>query len=456
MPTGRGDEVNAPGGVAPDLGGMPISNRYAALEAVVGVSTLSVRSNWRKPEYAIMYLAGEIDIATVGQVDDELSRLLARGCRYLVVDLSLTEFCDASGLSSFILAQGRVQARSGWLRLVGPQPIVMKLFQVTGMAEEFSFFETFELATGHPARPGQTGKPGQTGQPSTGSPETRPAARTQMPTLPSVPVVPVPRRPGTVAGRPGGAVGGHRTPPRAVRWSEVASRFAEITGTLPPHESIRTVLQQVVMLAARTVPGADGAGLRLTSRPRVGPVVSANDLGAAAEVLQDELGEGPSVQTGSGRPAVYVKDLTGRTGWPGFCPRAARLGVGSLLCYPLVTNKAVPGALTLYAREPNAFDAAAREVGEVFASHATVAIGGALAELQLRQALRAKEVIGQAVGVVMERQGVSSEQAFDLLRRASQASHVRLPHLAHQVVSTTPVLVPASARVEVPDTFCDI
>ncbi|HEX5497519.1 MAG TPA: ANTAR domain-containing protein [Mycobacteriales bacterium] len=405
----------------------------------MGVPTLSVRSDWRRPGYVVMHVAGEIDIATVGQVDDELSDLLVRGCRYLVVDLSMTGFCDASGLSSFVLAQGRVRARRGWLRLVGPQPIVRKLFQVAGLAGEFSFFDTLELATS-PHRAGPT-RPGDGHQvPEPRQPAGRPGGRTEP-------------AGGGPAGSPASARPG---PSRAVRWSEVASRFAEIAGTLPPHESIHTVLQQVVALARRTVPGADGAGLRLVGRPRVGPAVSAGDLGAAAEVLQDELGDGPSVRAGSASSAVYVHDLAGRTGWPAFCDRADRLGVGSLLCYPLATGRAVPGVLTLYARRANAFDAAAREVGEVFASHATVAIAGALAELQLRQALRVKDVIGQAVGVVMERQGVSSEQAFDLLRRASQASHVRLPHLAHQVVSTTPVLVPAAARVEVPDSFADL
>ncbi len=423
----------------------------------MGVSALSVRSDWRQPEYAVMRVAGEIDIATVGQITDELSQLLADGCRYLVVDLSMTGFCDASGLSSLIVAQDRVRARRGWLRLVGPQPIVRKLFHVTGLTAEFSFYDTLELATATvhtdtgstvrhlpasgrrvpaPRRSGPAGPgAGSNGDAGTGVPgETR--ART-----------------------PGGTAGSarrHRSAPRTVRWSEVASRFAEITSTLPPQESIRAALQQIVVLAVGTVPGVDGAGLRLTAQPRTGPRATATDLGAAAEVLQDEIGEGPSVRIGAGRPGVYVRDMTGRTGWPRFSSRAARLGVGSLLCFPLVAGRAVPGALTLYARDANAFDAAAREVGEVFASHATVAIAGVLAELQLRQSLRTQEMIGQAVGVVMERQGVSSEQAFDMLRRASQVSHVRLPHLAHQVVSTTPVLVPASARVEVSDTFADL
>ncbi|HEY9390726.1 MAG TPA: STAS domain-containing protein, partial [Mycobacteriales bacterium] len=113
----------------------------------MGVSALSVRSDWRQPEYAVMRVAGEIDIATVGQITDELSQLLADGCRYLVVDLSMTGFCDASGLSSLIVAQDRVRARRGWLRLVGPQPIVRKLFHVTGLTAEFSFYDTLELAT---------------------------------------------------------------------------------------------------------------------------------------------------------------------------------------------------------------------------------------------------------------------------------------------------------------------
>ena len=47
-----------------------------------------------------------------------------------------------------------------------------------------------------------------------------------------------------------------------------------------------------------------------------------------------------------------------------------------------------------------------------------------------------RDVIGMAKGIVMAQQRVSDEQAFDLLRRASQRMNVKLRNLAQQVVDS--------------------
>ena len=52
---------------------------------------------------------------------------------------------------------------------------------------------------------------------------------------------------------------------------------------------------------------------------------------------------------------------------------------------------------------------------------------------QLREALASRDVIGQAKGILMEREGVSADQAFDILRRASQRSNVKLRELSEQL-----------------------
>ncbi len=54
---------------------------------------------------------------------------------------------------------------------------------------------------------------------------------------------------------------------------------------------------------------------------------------------------------------------------------------------------------------------------------------------QLRTALESRDVIGQAKGILMARQGISADEAFDLLRRASQRSNVKLRDVAAQVVA---------------------
>jgi AmiR/NasT family two-component response regulator len=53
-----------------------------------------------------------------------------------------------------------------------------------------------------------------------------------------------------------------------------------------------------------------------------------------------------------------------------------------------------------------------------------------LRETQLRKALETRDVIGQAKGILMQRRGITAEEAFDLLRRTSQDLNIRLAELA--------------------------
>ena len=73
----------------------------------------------------------------------------------------------------------------------------------------------------------------------------------------------------------------------------------------------------------------------------------------------------------------------------------------------------------------------------MFATHAAVALRGAqaveAAELratQLAEAVRSRDVIGQAKGILMERRGLTADEAFDTLRRTSQDLNVKLRDLA--------------------------
>jgi AmiR/NasT family two-component response regulator len=54
----------------------------------------------------------------------------------------------------------------------------------------------------------------------------------------------------------------------------------------------------------------------------------------------------------------------------------------------------------------------------------------------LGSALQARQVIGQAQGILIERERLTAEAAFDLLRRASQHLNVKLRDLAATLVDT--------------------
>ena len=93
------------------------------------------------------------------------------------------------------------------------------------------------------------------------------------------------------------------------------------------------------------------------------------------------------------------------------------------------------GALNLLSTSPHAFDEGSEHIALLFASHAAVAIVGAEQEEQLRDALAQRDVIGQAMGVLMERYGITPTRAFGLLTRVSQRNNVRLLELAGEVVT---------------------
>lgn len=52
----------------------------------------------------------------------------------------------------------------------------------------------------------------------------------------------------------------------------------------------------------------------------------------------------------------------------------------------------------------------------------------------LTEALESRDVIGQAKGILMASQGISVDEAFDILRRASQRLNVKLRDVAAQVI----------------------
>jgi AmiR/NasT family two-component response regulator len=99
------------------------------------------------------------------------------------------------------------------------------------------------------------------------------------------------------------------------------------------------------------------------------------------------------------------------------------------------------GALNLYSKRTNTFDDDSRSLGKLFASQASVAISNAqvydaairLAE-QLKKAVESREVIGEAKGILMAQEGVTDDEAFEMLKKLSQNQNVKLRDIAEKIV----------------------
>jgi hypothetical protein len=226
----------------------------------------------------------------------------------------------------------------------------------------------------------------------------------------------------------------------------LASEFVRLAEHLADATTVHGVLQRVVTCARAAIPGADLVSVTMRAEDGFHTPVETDPLASRLDEVQYRLDEGPCVESTRtpGLGVVFSRDLAGGREFPRFGPVAARLGVHSVLAVGLFPHRgAAPrlGALNLYSHTTDGLDELDRDLALVLAAHASTALAGTMAytaaELeaaQLRRALDSRDVIGQAKGILLERRGISAEEAFDTLRHASQALNIKLTRVAQTLV----------------------
>jgi transcriptional regulator with GAF, ATPase, and Fis domain len=215
---------------------------------------------------------------------------------------------------------------------------------------------------------------------------------------------------------------------------QLAKTFAEIARALVAAETLEETLDMIAHLAVETIRGCEHAGVFLVESGKVSTPAASDDVPRALDRLQYELDEGPCLDAMREHEVFLVQDLSVETRWPRFGPRAVEeTGVKSLLAFRLFAEGETLGALNLYSKQAAAFDQEADELGAVFAAHAAVAMVGARQSQQKDEAIRTRDIIGQAKGILMAQRGVTEDEAFDTLRRASQRMNVKLRDIARQI-----------------------
>lgn len=168
----------------------------------------------------------------------------------------------------------------------------------------------------------------------------------------------------------------------------------------------------------------------------------------ANDQRQYDTRSGPCLDAlADGATTVTVSDVAHDPRYPVFGPAAAASGVASVLSTQLVLDIGIRASLNLYAREPDAFDDTAHTVALVMATHGAVAVAGVVARenaLHLERALVNSRNIGMAMGILMSSQLVTSEEAFTLLRIASQNGNRKMHVIAADVIATGTLDLPGS------------
>ncbi len=223
---------------------------------------------------------------------------------------------------------------------------------------------------------------------------------------------------------------------------DLVDEIATVASAVLSGETLEETLQQVVETAVATIDGCDAAGVFVVDGKAVRTVAHTDESVIDLDRLQEVFGEGPCLDAATSATVIYVEDLSEDDRYPRFGAATSTAGVRTVLACP-VSSDNLRGALNLYAALPSAFGDTDRAKGTILAALAGAAVAVAARRSDLRSqnvnlqaALVSRELIGQAQGILMEREQVSAEQAFDILRRASQHLNEKLRDVAQNLVDT--------------------
>ncbi len=217
-------------------------------------------------------------------------------------------------------------------------------------------------------------------------------------------------------------------------------RMAAIPAT---NDVVDGALRLVVALAAATVGGADGVSVSLERRGELMTVASSDETILQMDHDQYATGQGPCVAAARDGRWFHVESLDEESRWPDFIPRAIEGGIHSILSTPLVAEAHPVGALNIYSNTNRAFGKTEQELAALFATQASGILENAGAHVpdehvaaQLADALRSREAIAQAQGVLMERDRLSPEEASAQLRRTARETNITVRRLAEDTVAS--------------------
>src|SRR6478735_7825234 len=226
--------------------------------------------------------------------------------------------------------------------------------------------------------------------------------------------------------------------------TELQDALASLASIVVGDAPLPEVLANVAKITADLVPGAETVSVTLVDADGSAHSEAFTDpFALTLDQSQYANGEGPCLHAAVTRTVVVIDDMATDPRWPEYCPEAAVKGAGSSPSIGFPQRRSLAGALNIYATRPHAFDSESIEAATAFAGYATVALTNiteydSVTQLadQLTAALESRAVIDQAKGVLMAQRGCTPDEAFEILRLASQNYNRKLRDIASGIVES--------------------
>jgi GAF domain-containing protein len=225
-----------------------------------------------------------------------------------------------------------------------------------------------------------------------------------------------------------------------------------LTRFLVTDVSVGDTLQRITEITLEALPSAEIAGITmLDDDERPITALFSDKRSPEIDAAQYDSGRGPCLDASREGRLVRLNDFDSAAArYPEFIAAARAHGVLSTLSLPLIAAERGIGALNLYSHQADGFSDADQDLGMALAASAAVVLANVSAywtafELgqNLSQAMETRGVIEQAKGMLMAQSPtMTADDAFDVLRKASQRENVKLREIAARIVARQPLSGP--------------
>ncbi len=220
--------------------------------------------------------------------------------------------------------------------------------------------------------------------------------------------------------------------------ADPATVFAALAEIIYQGSDVNQMYAAICVAATLTVRGCDHASLLVRENDKYVTVGASDRLAQTVDELERRAGDGPCIDAIEEETPQIDPDLTTPSLWPKLASvLVAETPVRGAMGFRLLVDKRKGAALNLFSDTPNMFDAESAGRAAVLAAFASVAInavGKGEDASSLRRGLLSNREIGKAVGMLMLLHDMGEDEAFDLLRRHSQALNIKLADVAREVI----------------------
>lgn len=231
--------------------------------------------------------------------------------------------------------------------------------------------------------------------------------------------------------------------PEQLPLDELTQTFARIKGLLLTQEKVDWAVQLLAEGIRDAFPGSSGAGVSLLDGHGRRTSAGATDaVVLKADEAQYALGQGPCLSAWTIGDTVLVHDVAADGRWPLWCQAVADLPVRSVVSSPLMAGTKCLGAIKVYSADPGTFDAATTQPLEKFAAPAALLLDSIqgpgtprrFSEV-LTAALKGRDTVNRATGMLMERQQLSADEALRELLHLARIHHLSLTNLCADITT---------------------